>query len=73
MSLCESQTRIQKLETKERALLAKLQAREAEIDASHESRRKLKTAIDNEANARMKQKIPGSREQKITIEIKRCL
>ena len=55
MSLSESQTRIQKLKPR-RTLLAKLQAREAEIDASHESRRKLKTAIDNEANARMKQK-----------------
>ena len=65
MSLCESQTRIQKLETQERALLAKLQAREAEIDASHESRRKLKTAIDNEANARMKQKSLEAENKKL--------
>ncbi len=65
MSLSESQIRIKTLEKNERNLLAKLQAREAEIDASHQIRLKLKNAIDSEADAKMKQKSLAAENNKL--------
>jgi chromosome segregation ATPase len=65
ISLSESQGRINALEKNERNLLAKLQAREAEIEASNENRLKLKHAIDNEAGAKMKQKSLAAENKKL--------
>ncbi len=70
ISLSESQARINALEKNERNLLAKLQAREAEIEASTENQLKLKYAIDNEADAKTKQKSLAAENKKLESRLK---
>ena len=69
ISLSESQARINALE-KMSVLVTKLQAREAEIEASTENQLKLKYAIDNEADAKTKQKSLAAENKKLESRLK---